>query len=257
MSRSRISLTASAAIALLTACAASDKAVDSKTEAQAVRDASMAWLATWQAMDYAGAAAYYAPDALIYINRRDPLVGPAAYEAYVRERAASNPNPPHSWATDTVLVSAAGDMAVELGSTTSTDVNGNVINRGRYVTNWRKLDGNWKAVQDIGVSTIPEKPFEGVFEYLPPQVGRGVNLNGRFVYLIGSADGTGPVWAQSGTYTASGDTITNTITAATDRATVGTGYRWTYVASGDTLEYRILNDAGQVTSRGRSLKVRQ
>jgi len=54
-----------------------------------------------------------------------------------------------------VMVAASGDMAVEAGSYIYSDA-GKEIDRGRYVTNWRKVDGAWKVSTDMWVSTVPE-----------------------------------------------------------------------------------------------------
>jgi hypothetical protein len=93
-----------------------------------------------------------------------------------------------------------------------------------------------------------------VFEYLPPQRGQSIAIQGRFVYLHGPSDTTRPMRAYGGTYTVSGDTITNTVLYDTDPKGVGRRFRWMVTAtSGDTVEFGILNAAGQVTSRGRSV----
>ena len=148
-------LTALAGLAAIVGCRGAQPAVDLTAEAQAVRDASMAWLATAQAKDFAADAANFTPDGILFPEHQDPQVGPAAIQAYYEADAAKMPNATISWTTDDVVVAASGDMAVEWGGWVYSN-EGKVIDRGKFVTNWRKVDGAWKVIADIGVSTVPE-----------------------------------------------------------------------------------------------------
>jgi hypothetical protein len=99
--------------------------------------------------------------------------------------------------------------------------------------------------------------FEGTFEYVPPLKGQSIISGGRFVFLYGPADGSGPMTGEAGTYRISGDTVTNTVAYSTDPEGMGRVYMWTPEStSGDTLAYVVMSQAGEVTSRGRSIKVR-
>lgn len=146
-----------AGLAALVGCAAPEPApppVDLAADAQAIRDASMAWLAAVQAKDHAAAAANYAPDGMAFPEHQEPLVGPAAYQAHAEAEWAKTPNATVSWTVDDVVVASAGDMAMEKGSYTFT--NEGQTEQGRYITVWRKVDGAWKVAADIGVNTTPE-----------------------------------------------------------------------------------------------------
>jgi ketosteroid isomerase-like protein len=114
----------------------------------------MAWLATMQAKNFAAAASYFAADGMKFLDRQDPLVGPAAIQAYFEADAAKMPNASMSWTTDNVVVAASGDMAVETGNWVYSN-EGKEIDRGKFVTNWRKVEGAWKVSTDIGASTVP------------------------------------------------------------------------------------------------------
>jgi len=146
-----------AGLTAIAGCAQPKPAVDPTAEAQAVRDASAAWLAASQAKDWTTSSAVFAPDGIAYPGHQDPLVGPAAIQAYYEADAAKNPNGSISWTTDDVLVAASGDLAMEIGSWVYSD-GGKEVDRGKYVTNWKKVDGAWKVAADVGVSTVPEKP---------------------------------------------------------------------------------------------------
>ncbi|MGD8363156.1 MAG: DUF4440 domain-containing protein [Gemmatimonadota bacterium] len=145
-----------AGVLALAACAqpASGPAVDLIAEEQAVRDASMAWMEAIQAGDLAAAAANFAADGIAYSEHEDPLIGPVAIQADMEAGWEETPNRTISWSTDRVIMAASGDLAVELGSYTSS--NEGEEDTGKYVTAWRKIDGAWKVAADIGVSTVPE-----------------------------------------------------------------------------------------------------
>ena len=98
--------------------------------------------------------------------------------------------------------------------------------------------------------------LEGVFEYVPPLRGQSIGLDGRFTFLYGPADGSGPMVSEAGTYEVSGDTVTNTVVYSSDTALVGRVFKWT-VASfvDDTVAFVVLNADGEVTGQGRAVRV--
>jgi len=141
-------------LALVGACGpqSTPPTVDLAAEAQAVRNASAQWVKAVQDKDWAAAAAYYAPDGMSFPDHQEPLVGPAAIQA-ASEAMAAGMNGTVSWTPDKVVVASAGDMALEIGSWTwASEVE---PDSGRYVVAWQKIDGQWKALADIGVSTNP------------------------------------------------------------------------------------------------------
>lgn len=142
------------ALAWLAACAApAPPAVDLAAEEQAVRDASAQWMQAVQAKDWAAAAAFFAPDGMTFPENQAPLAGPAAIQAHSEATAAAMPGT-ISWVTDKVVVASAGDMALEIGTWTMTS--DTAPDTGKYVTVWQKIDGQWKALADMGVSTTPK-----------------------------------------------------------------------------------------------------
>jgi ketosteroid isomerase-like protein len=80
-------------------------------------------------------------------------VGPAAIQANAEAEAAAMPNAVIGWIVDVVVVAASGDMAYETGTWTMS--NEGTQDTGKYITVWRKLGGQWKAISDMGVSTLP------------------------------------------------------------------------------------------------------
>lgn len=99
--------------------------------------------------------------------------------------------------------------------------------------------------------------LEGTFEYLAPLKGQAILANGRYVFLYGPADESAPMTGHAGSYQIARDTGSATISYATDPQMVGATFRWTAVAwSGDTVTYAVLDEAGQITDRGRAVKRR-
>jgi hypothetical protein len=99
--------------------------------------------------------------------------------------------------------------------------------------------------------------LEGSFEYIAPLTGQAIFANGRFVFLYGPVDGSGPMTSSAGTYEIARDTGSATIAYSTDPQLVGSSFRWTAGSwSGDTLAYIAMNDAGQVIEQGRAVKRR-
>jgi len=141
--------------AVIGACAqqTAAPAVDLAAEEQAVRDASAKWLTAAQAKDWAASAANFAPDGIGFMPNMAPMVGPAAVQANYEAEAAAMPNLIVNWTTDLVVVAASGDLAYETGTWTRT--NEGQQDTGKFITVWRKLEGQWKVIGDMGVSTMP------------------------------------------------------------------------------------------------------
>ncbi len=94
-------------------------------------------------------------------------------------------------------------------------------------------------------------------QYVTPLKGQSMARDGSFVFLFGPADEDAPMTGEAGSYVISGDTVTNTVLFSSDPDRVGLVYKWTPVAtSGDTLTYDVMNEAGEVTGRARSVMVR-
>ena len=61
---------------------------------------------------------------------------------------------------------------------------------------------------------------------------------------------------EGGTYEISGDTVKNTVRFSTNPDRIGFEYWWTVESqSGDTLTYVVMDTQGEVTGRGRSIRI--
>jgi uncharacterized protein (TIGR02246 family) len=152
------------AVVALAACAApqpKQPAVDVAAEAQAVRDASAAWMAAAQAQDAA------AIDALMDANVTTIFDGEVnegidAVRAEREEEWNDYPDGVVSWNTTDVGVSASGDLAYERGEW-SFDPDGpgeEPQADGAYLTVWKKTDGQWKVIYDAGTTYEDEDEAE-------------------------------------------------------------------------------------------------
>ena len=149
------------AVISLVACAAQQArqpAVDLAMEEQAIRDASAAWLAAVQARDAVTIDGLMAADiTTIFDGKVDE--GVAAVQASRDKEWADQPDATVDWTTEEVGVAASGDLGYERGYWTS-DPDGAGEEppvQGVYLTVWKKIDGQWKALYDTGTVIRPEE----------------------------------------------------------------------------------------------------
>ena len=159
------------AIFFLAACAAppaEEPGVDVAAEAQAIRDASAAWLQALQARDGAMIDGFFAAD-ITTIFDGEIHEGLAEVQAAREKEWASQPDFTVTWTTTAVEVAASGDLAYERGHWTSDpDGAGEAPEEhGEYLTVWKKIDGQWKVLHDAGTKVAPEEEAAG--EEAPPR----------------------------------------------------------------------------------------
>jgi len=153
------------AVFFLAACAAppaEESAVDVAAEAQAIRDASAAWLQAIQARDGATIDGLFAADITTIFDGKIQK-GLAAVQAAREEEWAKNPDATITWTTAAVEVAASGDLAYERGHWTSDpDGAGEAPEEhGEYLTVWKKIDGQWKVRHDAGTTIKAEEEAAG------------------------------------------------------------------------------------------------
>lgn len=131
---------------------------DLAAEEKAIRDLDAKWQQLAQARDAAGDAAMYASDGIAYRQHIEPLVGPAAIQAFSTKTYAENPKANFGWTTGTIEVAASGDLAVQRFEyrVTNLGAKGDGEDKGQGVTVWKKVGGEWKVAHDIGATTMPE-----------------------------------------------------------------------------------------------------
>ena len=126
---------------------------------RAIRESSARWQQALLARDADGQAAMFADDGVSYHDGQEPLVGPAAIRAWESRSKASHPKAIITSTTDAIEIAAAGDMAVQTGEGRLTNLGENgedrKVHRQRFVTVWKKVNGEWKVAHDIAVNVTP------------------------------------------------------------------------------------------------------
>ena len=155
-----------AAVAVLAACAApapppAEPMVDVAAEEQAIRDASAAWLAAAQARDAATIDSYLVADVRTIFDG-EVLDGLSAVQMNRDEEWAEFPDSTMMWTTNDVGVAASGDLGYEQGTWVyDPDGDGEMApETGEYLTVWKKIDGQWKAIYDAGTTIKAEEMME-------------------------------------------------------------------------------------------------
>ena len=124
-----------------------------KTEIQAMEDA---FAAAEKAKDAKAVAAYYSDDAMSYGRNEEPVSGRAAITESIDKRMKEDT----SGNTDVYKVVdlfGEGNMLVEVGSWTSMNPAGAVVDKGHYMSYFQKKDGKYVCVRDMNVTSMPEK----------------------------------------------------------------------------------------------------
>ena len=124
---------------------------------QALRDLDARWLKAAQSRDAAAEAALFASDGVAY-RSVGTMRGPAAIEAGFQKDYADNPNSRTTWTTDTLQIAEAGDIAYQTGEVhvTGLGAKGDGEDRLRFLTVWKKVNGEWKVAHDMSSSVAPK-----------------------------------------------------------------------------------------------------
>ena len=138
------------AVAALACAAGSDPAVDADAEAAAIHEVDQQLLAAAQAGDAAAFAALFAPDGQLLFPNRPKAMGQQSIQEVVAADFAM-PGFRVTWQQADVRVAQSGDLAVSIGSyhLTLSPPSGPVEDRGKYMTVWRKVDGEWRVAADM------------------------------------------------------------------------------------------------------------
>jgi uncharacterized protein (TIGR02246 family) len=153
-------LTSSLVLALLVAgCSPASRPPDLAAEEKTIRELAARWQKALLDRDAAGQAAMFAPDGIEYHDRQPPLVGPAAILAWELKAASNHPKAVITTTTNEIRIAASGDLAVQSGEGRITGLGANgedhSVRTQRFVTVWRKVNGEWKVAHDMAVDTTP------------------------------------------------------------------------------------------------------
>ncbi len=145
------------AIAVLISACSSPAKPDLAAEERAIRELAARWQQALLARDAATQASMFADDGVSYHDGQEPLVGPAAILEWEKKAVVSHPKAKITSTTKELRISASGDLAIQAGEGQLTDMGENgadhTVRKQRFVTVWKKVNGEWKVVHDIAVNT--------------------------------------------------------------------------------------------------------
>lgn len=131
----------------------------SSADDTAIRGLAARWQKALLARDADGQASMFADDGVSYHDGQEPLVGPAAIRAWESRSTGAHPKAIITSTTDAIHISASGDLAVQTGEGRLTNLGENgedhKVHRQRFVTVWKKVNGQWKVAHDIAVNVTP------------------------------------------------------------------------------------------------------
>jgi uncharacterized protein (TIGR02246 family) len=146
-------------VVLLSGCTSAPRPPDLAAEEKTIRELAARWQTALLARDAATQAAMFAPDGIEYHDRQAPLVGPAAILAWELKAASNHPKAVITTTTNEIRISASGDLAVQAGEGRITGLGANgedhSVRTQRFVTVWKKINGEWKVAHDIAIDTTP------------------------------------------------------------------------------------------------------
>lgn len=138
------------AVGLLALAGCKPAAQDTAAETAAIQAINEAWGSNYNAGDAGAVANLYAEDALLMPPGARAASGHEAILAFLTSDVAASQA---AGLTDHVLSDAdaihiSGDMAWQNGSFTVTDASGATVDAGKYLSVFRKKDGQWHLYRD-------------------------------------------------------------------------------------------------------------
>ena len=124
----------------------------SRTRAS-IAKVGQAWEKAYNAGDAAAVTALYTTDAILMVPGSEPGSTPKAIQALIAADIALG----GKLALTTADVVGFGDYALETGSWVATVPDGKVVDRGPYLTFYKKAEGGWKIYRDMWTSSMPAK----------------------------------------------------------------------------------------------------
>ena len=117
-----------------------------------IRKANEEFIAAFNANDAARLTAVYTADGTLYPPNSEAITGSEGIEAYWNagfEMGIDN------GVLTTTKATAYGDTAIEEGNFVINAADGSMIDKGKYMVIWKKVDGVWKYDKDIWNSSMP------------------------------------------------------------------------------------------------------
>lgn len=125
-----------------------------KADIQAMEDA---FAAAEKAKDADAVAAYYADDAISYSRNKPPAVGRAAIKESIAQQIAKDTSGNYN-VYKVVDLFGEGNMLVEIGSWTVLNPGGAEVDKGHYMSYFKKNGDKYLCVRDMNAAVTPCKP---------------------------------------------------------------------------------------------------
>ena len=151
------------AYVLLLAASVGCARVNVEEEKTALMTVDREWSQTTKDLDKF--MSYVAADANGYPQGAPILAGADAFRTFISELMAA-PGYALSWTATKASVAASGDLGYTTGTYELTTAGG--TDKGKYVTNWKKVDGTWKVIEDIFNSDAAPAAAAGPHVMLAP-----------------------------------------------------------------------------------------
>jgi uncharacterized protein (TIGR02246 family) len=155
-----------ALVAIVAACATTPR-VDTATEEQRIREASQQTLRAMQAKDAAAVANLYTETGLSMGPYMPVMRGRESIRASLAQMFGM-PGFTLSFSPTSIEIAESGDLAYEVGTYQfGADIpTGRLNDRGKYLTVWRKVGGEWRIAADMNATDLP---FEQLARMMIPQ----------------------------------------------------------------------------------------
>lgn len=124
-----------------------------KAEIQAVENQ---WADAMNKKDLTALMAMYADDAISMPDGAPALTGKAAIQAR-QEKQFADAKGNITVSFQTMDVYGDGDVVTEYGTSTEKDDKGNIVETGKYVATFKKMDGKYVCIREIYNSDMPKK----------------------------------------------------------------------------------------------------
>jgi uncharacterized protein (TIGR02246 family) len=134
--------------------------VDVQAETDAIRNLEDQWSVALQTSNAEKILSFYAPEAVNMRSNKPILVGLEAIRNSIESNFADTTLlfKTYTGTVDVIEVSATGDLAYARGhdEITTKTKDGLVIDKGKWVDIWKKIDGQWKVTVSTASSDIPK-----------------------------------------------------------------------------------------------------
>ncbi|WP_340114753.1 YybH family protein [Maribellus mangrovi] len=125
-----------------------------------IQTANNAFMEAFNSGDAHELAIKYTADGQLFPSNSDVIKGQENIEVFwngAKEMGVAKAE------LETTKAEAVGAMAVETGHYKLYAQNDQMIDHGKYVVSWMKVDGKWKLHNDIWNTSVPESPIKGAW----------------------------------------------------------------------------------------------